>query len=91
VAARLRKNPLAGIDQDHGRIGGGGGGEHVARVLLVARSVRDDELAPGRREVAVRHVDGDPLFALGLEAIGEKRQVDAFVAVLCDARATAAS
>ena len=38
--------------------------------------VRDDELAPRGREVAVRDVDGDALFALGLQAVGQQREID---------------
>ena len=58
MAARLGKHPLAGVDQDHRGIGGGSGGEHIARVLLVARCVGDD----GARgvAVAVRDVDVMP-------------------------------
>ena len=32
-------------------------------------------LRRGRGEVAVRHVDGDALLALGAEAVGEQREV----------------
>ena len=45
VAPRLRQHALAGIDQDDGQVGGRRGGDHVARVLLVARRVGDDVLA----------------------------------------------
>jgi len=37
----------------------------------VAGRVRDDEVSPRRREVAVGHVDHDALLALGLETVGE--------------------
>jgi hypothetical protein len=47
----------------------------------VAGRVRDDELAPRRREVAVRDVDRDALLALGPQAVGEQRQVDVVVAL----------
>ena len=80
VAAGLRQQLAVlhpgGVDQDHGRVGGGRPGDHVARVLLVARRVGDDELALRGREVAVGDVDRDALLALGLEAVGEERQVD---------------
>jgi hypothetical protein len=90
VAARLRQQlaldhgavfhfggpgQLGRIDQHHGGIGGRGGGDHVAGVLLMARRVADDELALGGREVAVGHVDRDALFALGREAVGEQGEV----------------
>ena len=50
-------------------------GDHVARVLHVARGVGDDELALRRREVAVRDVDRDALLALGSQPVGEQREV----------------
>jgi hypothetical protein len=48
----------------------------VTRVLNVSRRVRDNELSRRCREVAVGDVDGDPLLALRLEAIGEEREID---------------
>ena len=48
VAARLRQQALARIDQHHGQVRGRRAGGHVARVLLVARAVGDDELALAR-------------------------------------------
>jgi hypothetical protein len=66
VPARLRQHALARVDQDDGEVGGRGAGRHVARVLLVARRVGDDELALVGREEAVGDVDGDALLALGL-------------------------
>ena len=45
-------------------------------------SVGDDELAPGRGEIAVRDVDGDALLALGLEPVGEQRQVEVVLPAL---------
>ena len=77
VAARLRQHAVARIDQDDGEVGGGGAGGHVARVLLVPGRVGDDELAPRRGEVAVGHVDGDALLALGAQAVGEQGEVEA--------------
>ena len=76
VTARLRQNAVARIDQNDGEIRGRSAGGHVARVLLVPRRVGDDELPFGRGEIAVRDVDGDALFALGAQAVGEQRKVD---------------
>jgi|GEM_PF-7087745 len=42
----------------------------------LAGSVRDDELAAGRSEVPIRDVDGNALFPLGPETIGEVGQID---------------
>jgi hypothetical protein len=66
----------AGVDQDDGDVARRRAGRHVARVLLVPGRVGDDELAPRRREVAVGDVDRDALLALGLEAVGQQREVD---------------
>ena len=77
VAAGLRQHAVAGVDEDHGDVAGGRAGGHVARVLLVARGVGDDELALGGGEVAVRDVDGDALLAFGLQAVHQQRQVHA--------------
>jgi hypothetical protein len=92
VAARLRQQrersvapvQLGGIDEHHGGVGLRGGGDHVARVLLVPRRVADDELARLGGKVAPGHVDGDALLALGLQAVGEQREVGR--AAACDAR-----
>ena len=83
VTARLRQQlgqgglpvELGGIDQHHGGVCAGGGGDHVARVLLVAGGVGNDEFARGGVEVAVGHVNGDALLALGLQAVGQQGQV----------------
>src|SRR5262249_27589586 len=77
VAARLRQYAVARVDQDDGEIGRGCAGGHVARILLVAGRVGDDELAARRGEIAVGDVDCDALFALGAQAVGEQRKVQA--------------
>ena len=82
VAAGLLEDPLAGVDQHQGQVGGGGAGDHVAGVLDVARRVGDDELAVRGGEVAVGHVDGDALLALGPQAVGEQGQVGVLVATV---------
>jgi hypothetical protein len=76
MAVGLFENAFARVDEDDGQIRGGGAGDHVARVLDMARRVGDDEFAARRGEVTVGHVDGDALLPLGAEAVGEQRQVD---------------
>ncbi len=76
VAPGLGEDALFGIDQKHGEIGGRGAGRHVARVLLVAGRVGDDEAAAVGGEEAIGDIDGDALLALGDEAIDEKGEVD---------------
>ena len=73
---RLRKDAVAGVDQDDGEVGGRGPGCHVSRVLLVSRRVGDDELPPVGREIAVGDVDRDALLPLVLQAVGEQREID---------------
>ena len=82
VAAGLFEHAFAGVDQEQRQAGGRGAGDHVARVLDVAGSVGDHELALRRREVAVGDVDRDPLLALGPQAVGQQRQVGLLVAAL---------
>jgi hypothetical protein len=75
VAARLLRHPVAGVDEDERQVGRGGAGDHVARVLRVARRVGDDEAPAGGGERAVGDVDGDALLALGAQAVREQREV----------------
>ena len=78
VAAALLGQPGAGVDQQQRQIGGRGARDHVARVLRVAGAVGEDEPPPRRRERAVGDVDRDALLALGPQAVGEQREVEAF-------------
>ena len=80
MAQRLALQAAAGVDQQHGRRRGRGRGRHVARVLLVAGRVGEDELAPRGVEVAVRDVDRDALLALGLQAVDQQRDVEVVAA-----------
>ena len=80
VALGLLDHAFAGVDEDDGEVGGGGTGDHVAGVLDMTRRVRDDEFPLGGGEVAVGDVDGDALFALGLEAVGKEGEVYVFIA-----------
>ena len=76
VAPRLLEHAVPRVDEQNRHVGRRGAGGHVARVLLVSGRVGQDELAPARREVAVRDVDRDALLALGAEAVGEEREID---------------
>ena len=87
VPLGLGLDAALGVEQDHGEVGGRGARHHVPGVLDVARGVGDDELAPGRGEVAVGHVDRDALLALGAQPVGQERQVGHLVLVGHPARA----
>ena len=84
VALRLRQQlrdavverDARGVDENDRGVRRRCARHHVARVLLVARRVGDDELALRGREIAVRDVDRDALLALGFEAVGQQRQID---------------
>ena len=81
MSARLLDDAVPRIDQHDGHVGRRCASDHVARVLLVAWRVGDDEVALRGGEVAVGHVDGDALLAFGAQAIGQQRQVHLAVAV----------
>ena len=76
VAAALLAGAQARVHEHDGEVGGGGAGDHVARVLHVAGGVGDDEPPARRGEVAIGDVNGDALLALGAEAVGEGGEVD---------------
>ena len=54
VAARLALHAVACVDQHDGDVGVRGAGRHVARVLLVAGAVDDDEAARLRYRSSAR-------------------------------------
>ena len=76
VAARLRDHARAGVHENNGEVGGRAARNHVARILLVSRSVGDDKLALVGREVAICHVDGDALLALGFQTVEQQGVVN---------------
>jgi len=76
VPPRLDQHSLAGVDQHYRRVGRRGARRHVARVLLVPRRVRDDELASRRGKIPIGNIDGDALLALGAKPVGQQREID---------------
>ncbi len=76
MAPGLDLDPGAGIDEQDRDIGVRGAGRHVARVLLVARGVDDDEAARRRVEVAPGDVDGDALLALGDQTVEQQAEIE---------------
>ncbi len=75
VAARLALHAVTCVDQHDGDVGVRGAGRHVARVLLVAGAVDDDEAARRGVEIAPGDVDGDALLALGDEAVEQQAEI----------------
>jgi hypothetical protein len=82
VPAGLLDDPFAGVDEYQGEVGRRIPGDHVARVLHVARGIGDDEFASRCGEVAVGHIDGDPLLTFGAEPVREEGEVGVLVAAL---------
>ena len=76
MSPRLGKDALARVDQQQGGIRLRCAGGHVARVLLVARTVGDDKLALVGFEEAPGDVDRDALLALGHEPVEQQREVE---------------
>ncbi len=77
VAEGLGTHTACRIDEENGDLRIGSGHRHIPRVLLVAGSIRDDDATTtGEIHVAVGHIDGDALLALGLEAVGEQGEVN---------------
>src|SRR5271163_1693641 len=76
MAMRLREQPLAPVNQHDREVGIGRASRHVARELLMAGCIGDDERALVGREVAISDVDGDALFAFGFEPVDQERVVD---------------
>ena len=74
---KLAALPLqfGGVHQDHRTVRTGGGGDHVAGVLLMSWRVANDEFALFGGEVTVGHIDGDALLTLGREAVGQQGQI----------------
>src|SRR5882757_1423298 len=76
MPAGLFNHSVAGIDKGDYQAGVGGAGNHVPGILDMTRCIGDDEFPPGSREIFIRDIDGDPLFALGAEPVGEQGQID---------------
>ncbi len=74
----LGEQALAGIYQQHSRVGRGSAGRHVAGVLLVPGSIGNDETALGGGKKTIRNIDGDALLAFGLQAVDQEGEIDRF-------------
>ena len=85
VAAGLFDDAMAGVDKKHHYLGGGHAGDRVARVLHVAGGIGEDEGALIRGEVAISHVDGNALLALGPQTVDKQREVHACLLYTSDA------
>ena len=76
VTSSLSEHAIPSIDEDDRGIRRRRAGHHVAGVLLVARRVGNDELAPFRREEPVSDVDRNALLALRGQAVDQKSKVE---------------
>ncbi|CAI8309132.1 MAG: Uncharacterised protein [Flavobacteriia bacterium] len=75
VPSGLFDHTVPGIHQNERQVGCGCACDHVPGVLDVARRVGNDELSLWGREVAVGHIDRDPLFPLVPQSVGEQAQI----------------
>ena len=75
MAARLALDAVARVDEHDRDVGVRGARRHVARVLLVAGAVDDDDAPRRRIEIAPGNVDGDALLALGNKAVHQQREI----------------
>ncbi len=73
---RLREHALRAVDQHNRHISRRRARCHIARVLLMSRRIRDDELALGRRKIPVRHINRDALLAFSAKAIRQQRKIN---------------
>ena len=72
----LHQNALAGVHQDYGEGGKGSADRHIPGVFFVTRSVRNDKGPLFCREIAVGHVDRDPLLSLRHQAVKQEGIID---------------
>ena len=71
MTARLRQHAFARVHQHDGQFRGRCAGDHIARVLFMAGSIGNDELAAWCSEVAIGNIDRDALLAFGTQTIGQ--------------------
>ena len=75
VAPGLGQHSLPRVDQHDGKLCPRRAGRHVARILLVAGRIGEDEAPLAALEIEIGDVDGDALLALRLEPVGEQREI----------------
>ncbi|OLT49987.1 hypothetical protein BJF89_11120 [Corynebacterium sp. CNJ-954] len=81
VTTGLFDDAVPGVDEHDDQVRGRQAGDGVPGVLDMARAVGEDEGPLVRGEVAVGHVDGDPLLPFGTQPVdqqGEVRVLQAF-------------
>src|SRR5215472_4834970 len=78
VPLGLRQHTPARVDEDHGELGGGRAGRHVARVLLVTRRVGDYKGAFRGGKKAIGDIDSYTLLTLILQSVQQQREIDVF-------------
>ena len=63
---------MTSVDENNGEVCSRRTCNHVARILHVTWAVHNDKGTGRCSEIAVRYVDGDALFPLGAQTIGEQ-------------------
>ncbi|CAB4790593.1 unannotated protein [freshwater metagenome] len=82
MSTGLLLEPLGGVENDQGHVGRAGAGGHIAGVLDVTGTVGNYKLASRGGGVAVGHVNGDALVALGTKTICHEAEVEVTDATL---------
>src|SRR5215831_14701363 len=75
VPPGLGQHTLARVDEDDGEIRGGRARNHVPCILLMARSVRDDELTLVGGKEPIGDINCYALLTLGCQSIDQQREI----------------
>jgi hypothetical protein len=80
VPARLLLHALGHIDDQHGGVGLGSAGDHVAQEFGVAGGVDENDIAQSGSETDLAGVERDALVAFGLQRVEQKRPFEVLAA-----------
>ena len=81
MAASLRDNSRAGVDEDDCQVCRRAAGNHVTGILFVSRSIGYDKLTVVGREITVSYVDGNTLLPFSLQSVEQQSIVNVFACV----------
>ena len=77
----LGNHTRTGVYQDNCQIGRRATGNHITCILFVSRSIRNDKLTAIGREVAVSHINRNPLLTLRFQSIEQQSIVYMFACI----------
>ncbi len=76
MATCLGNHARTGIHQDDSKVGSRTASDHITGVLFMSRSIGNDKLTVIRTEIAISHINGDPLFTFGFQAVQQQGIID---------------